>query len=66
MDKLESINKEDGYRRIQIQVKSLKHFHVHDVFCYMKLKEHLDPENIQCGPLSSYEIEHAKLYKSRV
>lgn len=65
MDKLESINKEDGYRRILIQVKSLKHFHVHDVFCYMKPKDMLNIENIRFGPLSSYEQEHSKLYKPR-
>ncbi len=65
MDKLESINKEDGYKRIQIQVKSLKHFHVHDVFCYMKPKQQLIVDDIKQGPLSSYEQEHASLYLSR-
>ncbi len=65
MDRLERISEPDGYKRMKIQILNLETLNELTVFAHMKLKKHLVSQEIKLGPLSSYELEHSKLYRSR-
>jgi gamma-glutamylaminecyclotransferase len=64
MDVLERINEPDGYRRISIPVMN----QVGSTFqaaIYVKPLAQLAGVETNCGPISEYTLEHAKLYQQR-
>ena len=66
MDKFERVSEPDGYRRMKIQVLHYETLNELTVFAYMKSTNQLTSEEIKMGPLSSYELEYAKLYQSSI
>ena len=65
MDKLEGIGKLYGYRRQKIRVTDAESLCELSVFAYVKPLEQLDLEQVKLGPLTSYELQHASLYRKR-
>ena len=64
MDKLERINKSDGYRRIELTVISEESGKELVVFAYGKLVEQLNSADIQLELDGEYKLEHSLLYLS--
>lgn len=68
MDRLERVDAADGYRRREIRVAPLqKGDSASEVkaFAYMKPLDQLVSADIRRGPLGSYEIQDAALYRPR-
>lgn len=65
MDKLERIDKQDGYKRVEIQVISEDSGEEVSVFMYGKPIEQLENAFLRSDPLDDYKLEHSKLYRSR-
>lgn len=65
LDRLERIDQKNGYKRRKIPIINSETDQTHQAFCYLKTKQQLKSENIRLGLLSSYEPEHALLYRSR-
>ena len=66
MDQLERIAEPEGYRRMEIRVIDSEGLGELTVFVYMKRREQLDVAAVKLGPLSSYELQHASLYRRRM
>ncbi|MEZ8827058.1 gamma-glutamylcyclotransferase [Vibrio amylolyticus] len=65
MDKLERIDKPDGYRKFDTTVICLESGDEFTVLAYGKPPEMLDKSAIKLKLSGEYNIEHAKLYRSR-
>jgi len=65
MDALERVNEPDGYRKITITVTCLDTGDEFKAIAYGKPREMLDTSTIKLELESEYNIDHAKLYRSR-
>jgi gamma-glutamylaminecyclotransferase len=67
MDTLERIHEPDGYRRLKISVTSVADDErkALEVFAYLKPAEQFEIGMIKKGPLASYELSDALLYRPR-
>lgn len=65
MDRLERVDKKDGYSRLKLQICEQTTRDKHTVYCYLKPEHLLNPAKIRLGPLTRYQHEHAGLYRSR-
>ena|SRR5450830_1168893 len=67
MDALERIHEPDGYKRLQISVTAAEgdERDTLDVFAYLKPVEQFEMNMVKKGPLASYELSDALLYRPR-
>src|SRR5450830_288900 len=67
MDNLERIHESDGYRRLQISVIPTEGDSRNpiEVYAYLKPAEQFEMKMVKKGPLASYELADALLYRPR-
>lgn len=65
MDKLERIDQPDGYRRVLLDVECTETSASHQAYAYLKPPSQLVPSQIRKGPLATYTLHDASLYRSR-
>jgi gamma-glutamylaminecyclotransferase len=65
LDRLERVDRPDGYRRMAIVVIHRETGAEQGVFAYLKPAALLESADIRSGPLRSYEPEHSALYRPR-
>jgi len=65
-DLRERIDKEDGYKKIQIQVKKIASNEKTTAFCYVKEIYQINTADVYVSNLMEYTVNHSLLYKQRV
>ena len=65
MDLLERVSYPDGHMRVELQVTDMCGENEMQVFAYMTPAGQLSDASIMEGPLVTYELEHAAVYRNR-